>query len=648
MLGQCKSYTFNKLNHQINHISHIEESDTPSLDLLSTFFLNIDGNQTNFDHLLCILKGINHSFSAIGLAETNIEPDSSMPYTMHGFTSFYQKTREGKSKGTGVALYLHESLNGSIVDNVSLCSTDIESLIIKITNLAKPIYIGVIYRPNDGDLDGFNTKLSEIFASLPQNSTYIMGDYNIDLLKNKPNQEYEEAIYSAGFSPLISIATHQRPNSKDSCIDNIFTNEPESVILSGTLSDNITHHLPIFQFSNIKTPHREIKEKTTQYYDFSNKNVNNFTMELSESIHQLNPSTDFSEFSSLFESIVDKHCKLSKPKTTKRTTNNNPWITDSIIQAIEYKHELKKAWSKTTSKKRPAGRHDLYEKFKAYRSTLKSLIRTAKSTFYTKRISDSTNDRKKTWKIINELRGKRNTKLKPQFLINNEKITNRRVIANEFNKYFVSIASKLNEGINEVSLENHNLPTFHEYLNPPNQNSIFMQDCDEKEVVNIIKVLQNGKSSDIPIKIIKKCAQIISPKLSQYYNILMANGIFPDNLKTGRITPVFKKGDSELLENYRPISTLPILGKIFEKIIYSRLYSFFSSQNAIYDNQYGFRKNHSTSHAVNHSITHITNQLSQNKYVLGIFIDLSKAFDTIDHQKLVVEKADRGDKFTIL
>ena len=113
------------------------------------------------------------------------------------------------------------------------------------------------------------------------------------------------------------------------------------------------------------------------------------------------------------------------------------------------------------------------------------------------------------------------------------------------------------------------------------------------------------------------------------------NGIFPDNLKTGKITPIYKKGDSELLENYRPISILPIFGKIFEKVIYTRLYSFLSSQNLLLDNQYGFRKSHSTSHAINHSITHITNEIAKNKHVLGIFIDLSKAFDTIDHDKLV-------------
>ena len=115
----------------------------------------------------------------------------------------------------------------------------------------------------------------------------------------------------------------------------------------------------------------------------------------------------------------------------------------------------------------------------------------------------------------------------------------------------------------------------------------------------------------------------------------MQTGYFPDSLKIGKVTPVFKKGDQEKFENYRPVSILPIFGKLFEKIIYSRLYDYLTSKGILYGKQFGFRKSHSRSHALNYSISEIQKCLSDNKHVIGIYIDLSKAFDTIDHVKLL-------------
>ena len=105
---------------------------------------------------------------------------------------------------------------------------------------------------------------------------------------------------------------------------------------------------------------------------------------------------------------------------------------------------------------------------------------------------------------------------------------------------------------------------------------------------------------------------------------------------------MFKKGDAQLFDNYRPISVIPIFAKIFEKVIYSRLYSFLTSINAIYENQFGFRKKHSTSHAINYSINYILKEIEAKNHVIGIFIDLSKAFDTIDHKKLLIKLESYG------
>ena len=166
---------------------------------------------------------------------------------------------------------------------------------------------------------------------------------------------------------------------------------------------------------------------------------------------------------------------------------------------------------------------------------------------------------------------------------------------------------------------------FEDYLPKSCDASIFLRKCNKEEVLELIKELKNGKCSDIPIHVIKKSASAIGYHLVKIFNQCLHQGIFPDELKVGRITPIYKKDDECSLENYRPVSTLPIFG----------IDNFLTNKDIIFDKQFGFRKSHSTSHALNFSISHIEKELDDKKHVLGVFIDLSKAFDTIDHSKLL-------------
>ena len=386
-------------------------------------------------------------------------------------------------------------------------------------------------------------------------------------------------------------------------------------------------------------------------YDYSDLNVDNFIECLQGELGKT-PIDSFTTFAKIFEENLDKACKLEKPKSSKRTVQNNPWITAGIIASIKHCDSLYHKWVKYRNKKCKIGGTDNrggtcscdvcsekryhYIKYKEYRKVLKHVRKAAKQKYYTGKFNEKSGNIKKTWEVINQIRGKNKREIKPNFVINNEKITNRRIIANEFNKYFVSLASNLNNAYNEVGeVKIDDLPSFTDYLPKSNPSSIYLYECTPEEIYEIINDLKNGKSSDIPIHVVKKASHAISPIICALYNKCMKNGVFPEEFKTGRITPIFKKEDEQLLENYRPVSTLPIFGKIFEKIIYARLYSFVSSKNLLYENQYGFRKRHSTSHAINYSVTHIEKLIKDGNHVLGIFIDLSKAFDTISHEKLL-------------
>ena len=663
-LNECNS----EMSRILESCRFYSTSDVNSLGIEATdnntpvglYFLNIDGCATNFDNLALELERFSNKFHIIGLAETNIMADESSVYQLPNYNSFYQDKLPGKSKGTGVALYIQSSLNVNVIDDPSVVTPNLETLFVSVSDGSnRSIIVGVAYRPPSGNFESSMNELSNIMELLPNKAVYILGDFNTDLHtpSNRVNK-FEDITLKHGFSPLISVHTHEKPGCNPTCIDNILTNEMETVHCSGTIRDHITHHLPIFAHCNINFKSKNNNTKYAQYYDYCNANVDKFVDSLQLKFENDTPS-DITSFITTFKTTMDEACKLEKPKFSKRTVLNNPWITEGLKDACKTKQKLHDNWTKAKKRKctvnssntdrnscacdRCANIRYCHETFKNYRKTLKESIETAKRTHYGGKISEHNGNSKKIWEVINNLRGKSKRQIKPNFKIDNKKITNRRIIANEFNKYFVSIAATLNKKYDDIGhVLIDDLPNFRQYMSSSTMNSIYLHDCSPDEVSKIISELKNGKSSDIPIHIIKKSAHLTSPLLAKYFTNCMKIGYFPDELKIGRISPIYKKDNEELMENYRPVSTLAVFGKIFEKVIYSRLYSFLASQNILHENQFGFRKAHSTTHALNYSINHIENELKRKKHVIGIFIDLSKAFDTIDHEKLLYKLQNYG------
>ena len=619
-------------------------------DKLSTMFLNIDGNKSNFDEFVVLTKQLENKISVIGLAETNTSPELKNLYPLEGYNSFYQEPKAGKNKGTGVALYIDNCLNATVNNNFSNCSSNLETLVVDIDiGENNKCHICALYRPPSGNENEFLNEFKILIDSMPPNVT-IIGDFNVDLLKidNEFSRNFEDVILTSKFSPLISIATHCKPNCRKTCIDNILTNMPDKILFSGTIQESVSHHFPIFCTTDCTTNSNSgEKHATTIYYDFSNAKITEFANKLAEELAD-DSSPTFSEFYDKFNSTLDKTCKLDKPKISKRNNKVNPWITAGIIKAVTHKRKLYDNWTKTKTRNQPDGDPSLHKAFTEYRHNLKHIIKNAKSSYYCKKINEHEGDMKKTWSIINEIRGKQKTIIKPQFIIDNQRIVERRIIAKKFNDYFVNIANEMND---KTYNDNEEIPKPEKYISNSSSNSIYLRDCNADEIRLIISEFENGKSSDIPIRVMKAASPIISPILENVYNGLMQAGEFPEELKTGKITPIFKKGNPELIENYRPVSTLPIFGKIFEKLIYTRLYDFFTSKDTLSDKQFGFRKGHSTSAALNYSVRQIEDALNDKKHVLGIFIDLSKAFDTIDHQILLKKLENygvRGNAFSLL
>ena len=212
-----------------------------------------------------------------------------------------------------------------------------------------------------------------------------------------------------GYSPLISPPTHSR-DTQHPCIDNILTDDIEHVVMSGVIDDMATHHKPIIAMFDLgETEKSAHEQKVLQYYCFSRKNCDSLVEDLESRQEEIMNIKDFDDFFELFKNSVDSHCKLERPKSSKRNPITNPWITDGIIEAITTKEQLYDDWTAAKNKPKentPSQILHLHQKFIDYRRCLKHVIKWQKNNYTCNKIMESQGDSKKTWRVINELRGK--------------------------------------------------------------------------------------------------------------------------------------------------------------------------------------------------------------------------------------------------
>jgi hypothetical protein len=329
---------------------------------------------------------------------------------------------------------------------------------------------------------------------------------------------------------------------------------------------------------------------------------------------------------------------VSQPLKKTRKKNDKPWITPAIRTSIAEKDRLY-----TLSLKCP----NAYtrEKYRSFRNRLTSVIRVCEKSYASDQISLYTTSLKKQWEVINcliERRGKRNL---PHSMIfpdsPDDNVSAPDLIASKLNEFFVNSGS--------LAIGN-NTPSATDPLTfLPSHDSLHSMFASPGTRPELLKIMTDLKDSAAGIDGVKPKAikaaklELLSP-LFHLVNLSLKNGVFPDGLKRAVITPVFKKGRINLASNYRPISILNVVSKILEKVMYKRLISFLSVTNILSDKQFGFRKGYSTEMAVTEAISTITKNLNNRSRTININMDLSKAFDTIDHAILCSKLSRYGVK----
>lgn len=599
----------------------------------SILHVNCRSIRKNFDELLSLLNQLCSTVSVICVSETWTTPTDQADYHIAGYC-FIAKSRTHKPGG-GVGIYVCDSLTYKVRADLNFSSTDfVESVFVELVTLG--IVIGCVYKPPDTNIDSFTSAFDDLLCTLDnqKKTSYIAGDFNIDLLKyesHAPTASFVNCLFSYSFFPLINKPTRITCETA-TLIDNIFTNDVSSRIFVPLLiCCDLSDHLPVF-VSSSRILSKEVRSyKWSRTYSEANKAK--FLYELGKTdwddgagFTSDGANSLYSAFAAKFTNIFEMFFPVKRICINKKNIPRKPWITSGLIKSCRKKERLYKCFVKD-----PCECNKL--KYKRYRNRLNSLLHKAEKQYYKEKFELYKSDIKLTWKTIKCILNNGNFNESVEtVVINGQPVNDKTIIANKFNEYFTNIGPALANKIPDSAVS----PV--SYLKGDYKNSFVMYETTASELISVVKKFKPKTSAGydgIPVNIMKLSIDFIAPHLTKIINKSFETGTVPDQLKVAKVCPIYKSGEKSDISNYRPISILPSFSKIFEKLAYSRLLNYLDKYKILNDCQFGFRSNRSTSMAVLEMTDKISAAMENNQFSVGVFVDLSKAFDTLDHNILL-------------
>ena len=571
-----------------------------------------------------------------------IEPifDISIP----GYKEFPTPTESSKG---GVIVYVKENIDvkrRTDLETLMYESKNLESVIFEVLNDKKKNEIfGCIYRHPSMDIETFNRNyFSDFIAKLTAENKicYLAGDFNVDLLQTEKHddvREFFEILTANLFVPHITLPTRVTSRSK-TLIDNIFSNNPDfNNCTSGNFTFHISDHLAQFLIvpSTDKRPPKihNILKRDTRNYVHEDLVADIISVNWDEVLEAWkgDPNHSHERFNNKVNEILDKHMPWRKLNKKELRLQLKPWLTQGILNSIKRRDKTLRKYIGASD---PVLKEELHNQYRKLRNKITAIIRVSKKTHYKHYFAENCENIKKTWIGIKNIINIRTISANQptSMLINGDLKCNPKDIAEGFNAYFSSIAEKL------LPKDTPGTKHFSEYLSQPVKKKFILESVDTVEMICVIDSLDISKGTgpfSIPGAVLKALKSNLCYPLKEIINMSFATGIYPDQLKIAKVFPVFKKGDKLMVSNYRPISLLSNVNKIFEKLVYSRLYSFLEIHNCIFELQFGFRAKHSTQHALASLTEMVKAALDDGHFACGIFVDFAKAFDTVDHNILL-------------
>lgn len=604
--------------HTFEHIDNFSIANScllPSIDnfpigkqkgskYLNITHQNIRSISANLDNFLTLIHRTNVFWDIIILTECWLPKTDNVP----NVTNYnYCMTTQNYTQNEGVVVYINSMLNVQVDEpNISDCNC----LAIRIN---MDTLILAIYRPwGIPDPTNFIESLNQFLCMNSSiKNIVLMGDINIDIIDSSViSSSYLDTLCSHGMLPAYSFPTHNK-----TCLDHIIlkTKQQAFCYVSET---TVTDHYCTFLIlrSNAQVFNQSCKSISRIDYVKLENALKSSDLNSIYSMTDVNLATSYL-LNTLSNVILASTLCI---KISNRKIIYKPWITPGILRCMRNRDNMHK------KVKRNPNNAVLVETYKRYRNFCNILLKKLKRQYYKIEISSAANKcNRKLWRVITSATNINKNKSSATELLSSDPLAS----INKVNNFFVSIC---NDSPGKTLLYPPTQDTESSLKSHPKSLVLLYTDCAEIEMI-ILNLKSNSSAGRDNISgiILKRYRDILTEPITYICNLAISTGTFPDALKLAEVLPIHKSGNRDCVNNYRPISILPIISKILEKVINRQFTIYLENNNLLSKSQHGFRSGHSTHLAIHELTDYIVTNLDAKKKVIVIFLDISKAFDTV-------------------
>ncbi|KAL1448505.1 hypothetical protein WDU94_005619 [Cyamophila willieti] len=620
-----------------------ENGKTMRLDCLDDLVLHINIRSIRlYWDLLCIkIKNVLSQLDLLILTEINVKEEEALSYQLRSFTQL-NKCRIRRSGG-GVIVFYRDCIH---IEYLEYNFDEAENINIKLTHLDTKFKctVLVIYRPPKNNRERFLNDLNFWLQNgVKKDENLIMiGDINICTLKrNSNNTRYLNVLNNSTLVPtIIKKPTREEMvegSPTTSCIDHInvrINNKNQYDAISSVIPDKLADHYFI-TLRVTKRVNEPIRSKSPELIDIiDNRIVDSKILATNwEELKKIDNPTELHnkvilQFNEIYESATKKVQK-------KDNVRYMPWVNNRIKQEINTKKILLQRWRNNKNNRL------LYEHYKKQRNVVTNLIKKEKRIYMYKLFQEASGDMLKTWSLINDMLDRKVKEPLELKLQRNFQTQDSKLLANNFNVNFMSqikdIKNKNTGPVLDVQTTEHEPHSV--------TSTMYLRKVEENDVY---KILRNMKKRGRGIDGLRNCdiirnINILTPIITHLVNLMIRNAKIPNVLKTSCITPLFKnKGKPDVLGSYRPVGSMPIIEKVLEKHMNTQTKKYLDENDIIPDFQHGFQSGKSTMTLLQDFADQINTALDQRKAVVVLLLDLSFAFDTINHERLMKKFNDIG------